>query len=474
MIMDKEMTKKLVKVAIMAAIGMIIWFAPCPAGLSEEAWKYFSAYVVAIIGIMLHPFPSPVVMLGVIGIYGMLIGPRTLLSGYASTTTWQVFAAFMISVAFTATGLGKRIAYVLIGVFGKTSLGLGYSLAFTDLTLGMAIPSTTARAGGVVFPIFNNVARTLGSNAEDGTSNKLAAYLCIVSYHINLVTASVFLTGMAPNVQIASFAKDILNVDLDWLTWAKMGIVPGICLVLLIPFVLYKCFTPEIKKVDNYKEISREGLKELGAMSIREKLLAIFFVGAVLLWATTGITRFDATAIAILFLAMCLIFGCMAWVDVRQSKGAWDTLIWYGAIIGLSSQLSGAGFFTWFAELLQNTFDFTVMGSVTLMFILVVGGLVVRYMFASSSVFTTSMMPVMYTIGLVGGVPVMPLAMLCAACNGFGAMLTNYGGACGPVLFGYGHVEMKKWWILGTISTVCCVAVYFLIGLPYWKLIGMW
>lgn len=472
--MDKEIRGKLLKVAVIAAAGIVIWFAPCPEGLSAEAWMYFSAYIAAILGIMLHPFPSPVVMLGILGVYGLLIGPKTLLTGYASTTTWQVFAAFMISVAFAATGLGKRIAYHLIGIFGKTSLGLGYSLAFTDLTLGLAIPSTTARAGGVVFPIFNNVAKTLGSGAEDGTSRKLAAYLCIVSYHINLVTASVWLTGMAPNVQIAAFAKDILNVDMDWMTWAKMGIVPGVCLVLIIPFVLYKLFTPEIRKVENYKEISREGLKDLGRMTVREKFLTAFFVGAVLLWATTGITGFNATAVAILFLAMCLIFGCMTWNDVRQSKGAWDTLIWYGAIIGLSSQLSGAGFFQWFAALLQEKFNFAMFGSVMLMFILVVGGLVVRYLFASSSVFTTSMMPVMYTIGLVGGVPVMPLAMLCAACNGFGAMLTNYGGACGPVLFGYGHIEMKKWWFLGTVSTVCCVAVYFLIGLPYWKLIGMW
>ena len=109
------------------------------------------------------------------------------------------------------------------------------------------------------------------------------------------------------------------------------------CLVLINPFILYKLFTPEIRKVENYKEISREGLKDLGRMTVREKFLTAFFVGAVLLWATTGITGFNATAVAILFLTMCLIFGCMTWNDVHQSKGAWDTLIWYGAIIGLSS-----------------------------------------------------------------------------------------------------------------------------------------
>ncbi len=469
-----DTAKRFLKVGIMVALGLLIWFSPAPEGLDPLAWQYFSAYAVAIVGILLRPFPAPVVMLSVVGVYGVIMGPKDLLVGYSSTTTWQVFTAFMISVAFASTGLGKRIAYGLIGIFGKTSLGLGYSLAFTDLTLALAVPSTTARAGGVVFPIFNNVAKTLGSSVEDGTSHKLASYLALTSYHINLVTASIFLTGMAPNSQIAAFAKDILGVDMDWMTWAKMGIVPGLILVLIIPILLYKLFTPEIRKVDNYKELSRSGLNEMGPMSTREKCLAVFFAMAVLSWATTGITGFNAAAIAIMFLSLCLIFGCMGWNEVRQSKGAWDTLMWYGAIIGLSSQLSGAGFFTWFAELLQTHFNFSMFNPVVLLLILVVGGLLVRYMFASSSVFTTSMMPVMYTIGLVGGAPIMPLAFLCAACNGYGAMLTNYSGACGPVLFGYGHVKMKDWWTLGAVSAVCATLVYFLIGLPYWKLIGMW
>ena len=249
--MSKDSAVRVAKIAFMFAVGALIWFSPCPAGLKPLAWKYFSAYIVAILGIMLQPYSSPVVMLAVIGFYSLLLGAKPLLTGFASTTTWQVFAAFMISVAFASTGLGKRIAFKLIGMFGKTSLGLGYAEAFTDLTLGLAIPSTTARAGGVVFPIFNNVATTLGSTVEQGTSRKLAAYLAIVAYHINLTTASAFLTGMAPNVQIAAFAQDILKVDLNWITWAKMAFLPALVLVLLIPFVMYVFYPPETKRIDN-------------------------------------------------------------------------------------------------------------------------------------------------------------------------------------------------------------------------------
>lgn len=35
-----------------------------------------------------------------------------------------MFSAFTLSAAFVTTGLGKRIAYLLIGKIGNTTLGL--------------------------------------------------------------------------------------------------------------------------------------------------------------------------------------------------------------------------------------------------------------------------------------------------------------------------------------------------------------
>lgn len=77
-----------------------------------------------------------------------------------------MFSAFTLSAAFVTTGLGKRIAYLLIGKIGSTTLGLGYVTVFLDLVLAPATPSNTARAGGIVLPIINSVAVALGSEPE--------------------------------------------------------------------------------------------------------------------------------------------------------------------------------------------------------------------------------------------------------------------------------------------------------------------
>ena len=69
------------------------------------------------------------------------------------TIVWLVLCAFMISRSVTKTGLGRRIAFGFIRLLGSRSLGLAYALVATDTVLASIVPSNSARAGGIVFPI---------------------------------------------------------------------------------------------------------------------------------------------------------------------------------------------------------------------------------------------------------------------------------------------------------------------------------
>lgn len=146
---------------------------PAPAGLSELAWVLL-VFTAAIVGLVIKPFPEPVVLLIAVAASMVVVGnlsggefkTTAVLSGYSSGTTGLVFSAFTLSAAFVTTGLGKRIAYLLIGKIGSTTTGLGYVTVFLDLVLAPATPSNTARAGGIVLPIINSVAVALGSEPE--------------------------------------------------------------------------------------------------------------------------------------------------------------------------------------------------------------------------------------------------------------------------------------------------------------------
>lgn len=50
----------------------------------------------------------------------------------------------------------------------------------------------------------------------------------------------------------------------------------------------------------------------------------------------------------------CIIVSVINWDHILQNKGGWNTLIWYGGIIGLSSALSKADFFKWMAGVFSD------------------------------------------------------------------------------------------------------------------------
>lgn len=66
---------------------------------------------------------------------------------------WLIAIAYWLAGGFIKSGLGNRIAYSMVSAFGKTTLGLTYSLVFGEALLSPAIPSVAARAGGIFFPL---------------------------------------------------------------------------------------------------------------------------------------------------------------------------------------------------------------------------------------------------------------------------------------------------------------------------------
>jgi DASS family divalent anion:Na+ symporter len=467
------MDSKVWKLGICVLVAAIILALPAPAGLSPAAWQLFAIYLAAIFGLVLRPFDEAVILLGVIAAAGLAFGNMgALLSGYASSSAWLVFSAFMIGAAFSATGLGRRVAYFLIGKFGRTTLRLGYVAAGTDLAISPATPSNTARTGGIVYPIFQSIAIALDSKPGP-TARRIGAYLTLTLYYISFTTGYTFLTAMAPNVLILSFAKSILKVEVDWILWAKAAIVPGLVTLFLIPWVVYKIFPPEIKKIDN-ETLGKKGLAELGPMSRREITLAILFVLAVLGWALGSVYKIDATAVAVGFVAACLLTGVMTWENVLAYKGAWSTFLWYGGIIGLADALAKAKFFEWLAKLISANVNFSGIPPLAILAALVLFSLAIRYLFASMAAYVATMIPVLFTIALVAKVPLLPLLFLIAFAAGYGGMLTHYGGALSPVLFGMGYIDQGTWWRKGAIMALISFVTTFVCGFLWWNVIGIW
>src|SRR6185295_5521724 len=137
--------------ATVIGVGLVIAVMPRPTGIPVSAWNLLAIFVATVVGLTLQPIPGgAMVLLGVSA--SVLLGVQPVakaLAGYGDPIVWLVLAAFFMSRGMIKTGLGRRIAFLLIRAIGRRSLGLGYSLALTEFTLAGFIPSNAARAGGI-------------------------------------------------------------------------------------------------------------------------------------------------------------------------------------------------------------------------------------------------------------------------------------------------------------------------------------
>ena len=469
---------KLVPLIITVIVGVVIWFAPQPEGIQAmengtAAWHLMAIFVATIVGLILKPLPIGAVATISIALTA-LTGTLTVqesLSGFGNTTIWLIVLAFFISRGFIKTGLGARIAYLFMRLLGKKSLGLSYGMIATDLVLAPAIPSNTARAGGVVFPILRSVASAYGSNPDDGTERKIGSFLTLAAFQGTIITSAMFLTAMAANPLAAKLAAD-MGVEITWGSWAIAALVPGIISLLIIPYVVYRLNKPEITETPQATEIAVQKLKEMGSMTVNEWIMLIAFVTLLVLWIFGKTLGIHSTVAAMVGLAILLLTSVLTWDDVLNENGAWDTLIWFSALVMMASFLNSLGLIPWFSESIGE-----MVSGISWLPAFLILSLVYfysHYMFASNTAHVSAMYAAFLAIAIAVGTPPILAALVLAFFSNLFSSMTHYGTGPAPVLYGAGYVNLPTWWRIGFIISLINIVVWLGVGGLWWKIIGLW
>jgi divalent anion:Na+ symporter, DASS family len=455
-------------------LAVVIWLIPPPSGVQPPAWHLFAIFVATIVGIITKPLP-----MGAIALFGIaataLSGTLTIsqaLSGFGNSTIWLIVVAFFISRGFIKTGLGSRIAYLFMAALGKRTLGLSYGLIATDLVLAPAIPSNTARAGGIVFPLVKATAKAYGSEPNDGTAHKIGAFLMQAAFQGNVVTSAMFLTAMAANPLAAKLAAG-MHINVSWGEWALAAVVPGVASLVLIPLVLYKVYPPAIKETPRASELAKQKLADMGKMHQDEwVMLAVFFL-LLLLW-TLGdqFAKIDSSTTALVGLSVLLITGVLTWNDILHEEGAWDTLVWFAALVMMASFLNELGLIPWFTKSARGMVGGVPWGVAFLLLCLFY--FYSHYLFASQTAHVSSMYAAFLSVSVAVGTPPLLAALVLGFLSNLFSSLTHYGSGPAPVIFGSGYVELGTWWKIGALTSVINLLIWFIVGGLWWKLVGLW
>ncbi|HIP19329.1 MAG TPA: DASS family sodium-coupled anion symporter, partial [Sulfurovum sp.] len=351
---------------IVFIFGLILWFFPVPSGLevyinklpasdleftAQTAWHLFAIFITAIFAVILKAMPiftSAILGVSAAILTGTLTAKQAF-SGFSEDWILLIIVAFLIARGVIKSGLGKRIAFLIIRKFGKTSLGLSYSIIAADMVVAPAFPSNTARSG-VLFPIVNALAADSGSKVADGTRKKLGSYLMMSSMAGLTISSSLWLTAMAANPAGAKMAKDF-GVNITYGSWAMAAFVPVLVLYFLIPRVLMKVYPPEVKETPNAPQIAQDALDTMGPVSRNEWIMAAVFIGMVGLWiASSFYPALNKTAVAFLGLGVLMLANIFTIKDLHGEGQALGTLVWFAILYAMSVYLNKYGFMGWIGE----------------------------------------------------------------------------------------------------------------------------
>ncbi|WP_201540472.1 anion permease [Psychrobacter sp. 1044] len=480
---------KPIQAAVAILVGLIIWFViPVPTGVTPEAWHMlalFIATIVAIIGKVLPIGAIAIIAVTLVALTGVTSDSPAqaisdALSSYSSPLIWLIGIAVMISRGLIKTGLGRRIAYYFISIFGKKTIGVAYSLTAAELMIAPITPSNTARGGGIIHPIMKSIAQSFHSTPEEGTQNKIGRYLAMVNYHANPITSGMFITATAPNPLVVDLVNKATggDIQLSWTTWAVAMFVPGMLCLLVMPLVIYIIYPPDVKITPDAKGFAKENLAEMGKISSQEKIMLGVFALMLLLWANIPVLMLgeqysvDATTTAFIGLTTLILTGVLTWDDILKEKSAWDTIIWFGALIMMAAYLNKLGLISWFSGNIESMISTTGLGWIGAVTILTLVYLYIHYFFASTTAHITALFAAFYAVGLSLGAPPMLYALILAAAGNIMMTLTHYATGTAPVIFNSGYVTLREWWSIGAIMSVVNLVIWIGAGLIWWKVLG--
>jgi citrate:succinate antiporter/L-tartrate/succinate antiporter len=466
---------------------LVVWLAlylwPVPAGLNANQWHYFAVFAAVIAGLVLESMP-----VGAVGLIGLTVAGvagyvepdpgkslRWMLSGFAESTVWLIVGAFVFSIGYRNSGLGKRIALWLVRALGRRTLGLGYAVTFADLVLAPATPSNTARSGGTIFPIVSNIPRIYGS--EPGpTAGRIGTYVMWTAFAATAVTSSMFLTALAPNAAALAIAKKTVGVDVTWSQWF-VGFAPlGVLLILGVPLLSYVVCRPEIKESPEIVTWAGKELAAMGPLSRNEWVMSALVLLAMFLWITgsnpnirlpvLGANYINATTVVFVVISLLLVTGVVAFADIVAEKAAWEVFFYFTSLLTLASGLSDIGFVKWVAEGFAKP-----LGSLspTMAVILLVALFFwIHYFFSSITSHAAAVLPVVLAVGSgIPGLPMPTLTLLCVYSLGLMGVISPYATGPAPMYYGSGYVGKGDFWKFGLLFGVIYFAGLIVILLPW-------
>ena len=448
--------------AIALAIALIIWFIPPPGNLTPQAWHLFAIFAATILSVVIGAFPiltASVFAVAAAVLTGTLTADEAY-DSFANPTIVLIIVAFLVARAVVKCGLGQRLGYRAISWFGKSTLGLSYSIFGVDAIISPAFPSNTARSG-VLYPLAFSMAEAAGATPDRQDRRRLGKFLMFSGMASLSLSSALWMTAMAGNPLGAEIAKKN-GVNIGFGSWLVAAVVPTILAMVLVPLVLYKIIKPEVTAMPEAPADARRKLAELGPLTRDQKIVGLTFLGMVVLWGLASTLKIDPTAVAFLGLGIMLATNVLTMGDIAKEGDVLATFIWFASLFTLSSQLNKLGFMEYVGDRLATALGgFPVFAAAV---VLLVAYILLHYLFVSQTAHLLALFGVFLGVGVKLGASAPILAFQLLFATNYFAAITPQASSANLLFAGSGYLSQGELYRLGAIHTVFCLLLYLVVG----------
>ncbi len=445
-----------------AVVAVALWWVAPPQGLTLEAWRLFAIFAATILSVVIGALPilTASVLAVAAAVLTGLLRPEEAYAGFSNGTILLIVVAFLVANAVVKCGLGTRGGYWIVSRFGRSTLGLGYSLFLLDAVIAPAFPSSTARSG-VLYPFALSLATGAGAKPDQPGRQRLGAFLMLCGMASLSVSSALWMTAMVANPLGSEIARRA-GVQISFGRWLLASSVPTLCAMAVLPLVLFWTLGPEVRETPEAPPAARAALKALGPFTRDEWIVLIVFVALVALWASSALFGTDPTAVAFLGLGVLLATGVITLQDIGKQGDVLATFIWFAVLFTLSSQLNEHGFMGFLGQRIAAAL--TGLASPKAGVLLVVAYVLLHYLFVSQTAHLLALFGVLLNVGIKLGINPSLLAFQLLFATDYFAVITPQGSSANLLFAGSGYLSQGSLYRLGAVMTATSFAVYAVVG----------
>ena len=452
---------KIFRLVAIVVIATLAWMFLKPvAGLSDKALHMIIIFVATMTGVMLEVCSTVAFLLMSMLIANLTgtIEVKEGFCGFSNIVPWLLFLVLSLATAITKTSLGMRLAYIFMKFFGKGINGLSYSIILTELFVAPVLPSNTARAASIGYPLVTSLSKYISANVKNVTEKSIGSYLSVLYSSSNAVCSSLFLTAMISNAIIVEVMREN-NIHMTWLTWTKFAIVPGIIILAVIPFIVKIFCSPKTRDLGDIQAKAKTNYETLGELSKHEKCIIATFGIMLIMWILAETIHIPVLVTTLLGLCVFYSLGIVNIKDILSNHGTFNAVITLSIIISYVNCLTAFGAIDWFNKVVTDM----IGGFPPLMSFLILSIIYffAHYFFTGEGSRIIALYSSFLSIGMSLGIDKMSVSMTLAVFSSMSSILTHYSGPVAILMFSTGYVSPKKWLANGTTLALVIMCIWF-------------